>query len=99
MAGLCVGWPAGERPINLRLPLRITTHSDRYDDSNLLEQVADYDRRREEIEQTAPEQQMMVDKFGISTEYGWSENRTRQYAVPARADFGQYIRDQGFDLS
>ena len=70
-----------------------------HDDSDLLEQVADYDSRREEIEQTAPEQQRMVDKFGICTEYGWSENRTRQYAVPARADFGQYIRDQGFDLS
>ena len=99
VAGLCVGWPLGERPINLRLPLRTTIHSDRYDDSDLLEQVADYDRRREEIEQTAPEQQRMVNKFGISTEYGWSENRTRQYAVSARADFGQYIRDQGFDLS
>lgn len=99
VAGLCVGWPDGERPISLRLPLRTTTHSDRYDDSNLLEQVADYDSRREELEQTAPEQQRMVDRFGISTEYGWSENRTRQYAVPARADFGQYIRDQGFDLS
>lgn len=69
------------------------------DDSRLIEQVADYDRRREAIEQTPPEQQRMVKKFGIISNYGWSENRTRQYAVPARTDFGRYIRDQGFDLS
>ena len=74
-------------------------HLDRYDDSELLEQVADYDRRREEIERTSPEQQRMVETFGISSDYGWSENRTRQYAVPARSDFGRYIRAQGFDLS
>ena len=99
IAGLCVGWPAEESHISLRLPMETTIHSDRYDDSKLVEQVADYDRRREAVDQTAPEQQRMVETFGISSEYGWSENRTRQYAVPARADFGSYIRDQGFDLS
>ena len=99
VAGLCVGWPAEETRISLRLPLDTTMHLDRYDDSELIEHVADYDRRREAIEQTPREQQRMVEKFGISSEYGWSENRTRQYAVPARTDFGRYIRDQGFDLS
>lgn len=99
VAGLCVGWPAEETRISLRLPLPTTVHLDRYDDSGLVEQVADYDRRREAIEQTPPEHQRMVEKFGISAEYGWSENHTRQYAVPARTDFGSYIRDQGFNLS
>ena len=99
VAGLCVGWPAEETRISLRLPLHTTMHLNRYNDSKLVEQVADYDRRREAIEQTPREQQRMVEKFGISSEYGWSENRTRQYAVPARTDFGRYIRDQGFDLS
>ena len=99
IAGLCLGWPAEEPPLRLRLPLQVTVHFDTYDDSQLLEQVADYDRRREEIEQTPAEQQRMVERYGVSADYGWSENRTRQYAVPARADFGRYIRDQGFDLS
>jgi nitroreductase/FMN reductase [NAD(P)H] len=99
VAGLCVGWPAGEGRISLRLPLSVTVHEDRFDDSDLMEQVADYDRRREALEQTPPDQQRMVGRFGISEDYGWSENRTRQYAVPAREDFGRYIRDQGFDLS
>jgi len=99
VAGLCVGWPAEEPRISLRLPLQTTIHLNRYDDSDLVEQVADYDHRRETIDQTPPEQQRMVEKYGISFEYGWSENRTRQYTIPARTDFGQYIREQGFDLS
>lgn len=99
LAGLCVGWPDKEAPISLRLPLSTTVHVDRYDDAKMLEQVADYDHRREEIERTPPEQQRLVEKFGICSDYGWSENRTRQYAVPARSDFGRYIRTQGFDLS
>jgi nitroreductase/FMN reductase [NAD(P)H] len=99
VAGLCLGWPAEESRLSLRLPLHTTIHLDRYNDNELIEQVADYDRRREAIEQTPPEQQRMVEKYGISSEYSWSENRTRQYAVPARTDFGRYIRGQGFDLS
>jgi nitroreductase len=99
VAGLCVGWPSCEAHINLRLPLTVTNHVDRYDDSDLFEHVASYDQRREAIDQTQPEQQRLIDRFGISADYGWSENRTRQYSVPARADFGGYIRRQGFDLS
>jgi len=99
VAGLCVGWPEEKPEISLRLPMQTTIHLDKYDDSELIEQIADYDYRREKIEQTPPEQQRMIEQYGISSEYGWSENRTRQYAVPARADFGRYIRDQGFDLT
>lgn len=99
VAGLCVGWPLERARISLRLPLHTTIHTDRYDDSDLFKQVADYDRRREDVEQTPSDQQRMVEQFGVSSDYGWSENRTRQYAVPARADFGRYIRDQGFNLT
>lgn len=99
VAGLCVGWPAEEARFSMRLPLHTTVHLDEYDDGAMLEQVAEYDRRREHKEPTPPGRQRMVERFGESPEYGWSENRTRQYAVPARADFGRYIRDQGFDLS
>jgi nitroreductase len=99
VAGLCVGWPTKENRISMRLPLGITRHLDSYNDDDLVDQVADYDRRRETIEQTPADRQRSVEKFGISATYGWSENRTRQYAIPARTDFGSYIRGQGFDLS
>lgn len=99
VAGLCVGWPAGEGRLSVRLPQSVTVHRDRYQDDELFEQVADYDRRRARREPVPVEEQRNVARFGASTDYGWSEDRTRQYAVPARADFGRYIRRQGFGLS
>ena len=57
VAGLCVGWPAEETRISLRLPLSVTRHTDTYDDSELLGQVEAYDRRRELVDQTPPEGQ------------------------------------------
>ena len=99
VAGLCVGWPLQDPGTSMRLPLSVTVHEDRYDDSELLTEVAAYDARREEQQPTPSDAQRLVERYGVSEDYGWSENRTRQYSVPARADFGSYIRRQGFDLS
>jgi nitroreductase/FMN reductase [NAD(P)H] len=99
VAGLCVGWPLDKPEISMRLPMTTTVKTDTYDDGNLIEEVAAYDIRREAKEKTKPEQQRYVDEFGVSRDYGWSENRTRQYSRPARDDFGTYIRKQGFNLS
>ncbi len=70
MAGLSVGWPAEEARTSLRASLQTTVHLNNYHDSDLIEQVADYDRGREAIEQTPSEEQRMVEKFGISSEIG-----------------------------
>jgi len=99
VAGLCVGWPLRQAKLSMRLPMSVTVMQDRYDDSALIGEVTAYDRRREALEQTPPEQQRFVEEFGVAQYYGWSENRTRQYSQPARDDFGAYIRRQGFDLS
>ena len=99
VAGLCVGWPKHEPNISLRLPMSTTVKVNNYDDADLIEEVASYDNRREKLENTLPEQQRNIEAFGVSRNYGWSENRTRQYARPARDDFGGYIRKQGFNLS
>ena len=99
VAGLCVGWPGGRPEISLRLPLGTTVKRDRYDDSGLFDEVSAYDSRREALEKTPPEKQRFAETLGVSENYGWSENRTRQYSKPARDDFGDYIRRQGFDLS
>ena len=37
--------------------------------------------------------------FGEVEEYGWSDDKARQYAVPERASFGSFIRNKGFNLS
>ena len=99
VAGLCVGWPQDQGDISMRLPLGTTVMTDRYDDESLFDDVASYDIRREQMDNTAADQQRFVEDLGVSENYGWSENRSRQYSRPARADFGSYIRRQGFNLS
>lgn len=99
VAGLCVGWPAGPGRLSMRLPPAVTVHRNRYDDSALLAEVDAYDRRREALDRTAPGQQRLVERYGVCNDYGWAENRARQYAQPMRDDFGAYIRRQGFDLT
>jgi nitroreductase len=99
VAGLCVGWPDARPEISMRLPLGTTVKQDRYDDSGLFDEVSAYDIRREALEKTPPEKQRFAETLGVSENYGWSENRSRQYSKPARDDFGDYIRRQGFDLS
>ena len=98
VAGLAVGWPQADAPLSMRLPPSVTLMTDRYDDTNLLDEVSAYDRRREAGMPTPPAEQLGVEEFGIADDYGWSEMRTRQYARPARTDFGAYIRAQGFNL-
>jgi nitroreductase len=96
VAGLCLGYPAAAGHISPRLPLEVTVHTDRYDESSLREQVDAYDRRRHANH--AYGKQRRVKLFGEAGFYGWSEDKARQYAEPERADFGAYIRRQGFSL-
>ncbi len=98
VAGMAVGWPAEIPPISMRLPLAVTVHEEVYHDATLLSQVSNYDRRRERVDQTPDHGQFMMKRFGVSPQYGWSERRTRQYAIPARTDFGEYVRRQDFCL-
>ncbi len=96
VAGMGVGWPSFEGVMSPRLGLDVTLHRDRYDESGLKNKVAAYDRRRNE---TQPyKSQRFTDKFGESPDYGWSEDKARQYSVPERADFGAFVRVKGFKL-
>ena len=96
VAGLAVGWPAGPWKQSMRLPLNLTVHRNRYREDGLREAVEDYDRRREAAQPYR--EQRYVETFGRAEHYGWSEDKARQYAVPERADFGDYIRARGFRL-
>ena len=96
VAGMGVGWPSFEGVVSPRLGLDVFLHRDRYDESGLKEKVAAYDRRRN---QTQPyKTQRYVDRFGESGDYGWSEDKARQYSVAERADFGAFVRARGFKL-
>lgn len=97
ICGLALGRPAGKPAVSPRLPLSHTLHRDRFNEDGIRDAVDAYDRRRNETH--AIGQQRLKARFGTTTPYTWSEDKARQYAVPERADFGQFIRNKGFDLS
>ncbi len=96
VAGLGLGWPAAEGFISARLPLATTLHVDRFSEAGLREQIDNYDRRRAAIHPYA--KQRYTEDFGTAAEYGWSEDKARQYSRPERADFGAFVRRKGFRL-
>ena len=96
VAGLTVGYPAGEGRITPRLPLDVTVHTDRFDESRVREQIDAYDRRRHAL--MPYRRQRNPEKFGEAAFYGWSEDKARQYGVPERADFGAFVREKKFNL-
>jgi len=96
VAGLCVGYPAEGGRITPRLPLNVTVHQDRYNESALREKIDAYDQRRHAV--LPYRRQRNIERFGEASFYGWSEDKARQYAVPERTDFGAFIRKQGFSL-
>jgi nitroreductase/FMN reductase [NAD(P)H] len=92
VAGLCLGWPAAEGGIVPRLPLALTLHRDRFDESGIRAAVEAYDARRHYP------RQRRVEELGLASAYGWSEDKARQYSRPERADFAAFIRGKGFRL-
>jgi len=97
VAGLGLGWPAGDGEISLRLPLNVTVHTDCYSEAALRQSVENYDRRRVTIQPYRTQRHRS--DYGESSDYGWSEDKSRQYSKPERDDFGEFIRAKGFDLT
>lgn len=96
LAGLCVGYPAAAGQVSPRLPLNVTVHVDRFDESDLTPQIDEYDHRRATLQPYA--RQRYPELYGTAPEYGWSEDKARQYSQPERVDFGAFIREKGFRL-
>ncbi len=97
-AGLCLGWPAQEGWISMRLPLDLFVHDDAYDDTDLAARVDAYDRNRDARYSVPAEKQRDRERWGTADFYGWSEDKARQVAVSERDDFGAFVRRQGFRL-
>jgi nitroreductase len=98
VAGLCLGYPAGEGHVSLRLPRSVTTHVDSYDDGGLGSDIDDYDQRRDARHAIPREQQRSNAEFGEATFYGWSEDKARQAAKAEGAAFPPYLRSHGFNF-
>jgi FMN reductase [NAD(P)H] len=98
VAGLCLGYPDAEGHVSLRLPRRLTTHADRYDDSGIASDVDDYDRRRDAIHSIPADQHRANNEFGEAEFYGWSEDKARQAAKAEGAAFPPFLRAHGFSF-
>ena len=96
VAGLTLGYPAHPDRITPRLPLEVTVHVDRFDETNVREKIEAYDRRRHELQPYR--NQRHAKRYPDVAFYGWSEDKARQYSVAERADFGAFIRAKGFKL-
>ncbi len=96
VAGLGLGWPARDHWISLRLPLSHTVHRDSFNEDGVEGAIDAYDARRRAM---APyRKQRDTERFGEHPAYGWSEDKARQYAVPERTDWGDFVRRKGFKL-
>ena len=91
-------WAGRRRPaeISQRLPLALTLHENRFGSGDLRPAVEAYDRARAVAQPYA--KQRFPDDYGEAPDYGWSEDKARQYSKPERADFGAFVRAKGFKL-
>jgi nitroreductase/FMN reductase [NAD(P)H] len=62
----------------------------------LAERIDAYDKRRDAVRPYRKQRE--AGRFGEASLYGWSEDKARQYSKPHRADFGAFVRAQGFRL-
>lgn len=96
IAGLCVGWPDRSNSISPRLPLSVSIHENKYDDSELASEIDKYDHRRHSVQPY--KNQREEERWGHQEFYGWSEDKARQFGVPHGENFGKFVRDAGFSL-
>lgn len=99
LAGLCIGHPAQAGYVSMRLPLNVTVHRDRYDDSDFVDEIEAYDRRRDRRYSIPREKQRQSERFGLAEFYGWSEDKARQVSERERDTLARFLERQGFDLS
>ncbi|MEM9139069.1 MAG: nitroreductase family protein [Pseudomonadota bacterium] len=92
IAGLTLGWPAQPSKISPRLSLEATVHENRFR-SDQQAGIREYNQRR-----GSPPRQRDPQRFGEKPDYGWSDEKARQYADPQRADWGAFVRSKGFSL-
>jgi nitroreductase len=95
VAGLCLGYPAQQGFVSMRLPLEASVHVDAYDDSGLAEAVDSYDRRRDARHSIA-DRQRAPERFGTADFYGWSEDKARQAVTQEGAGFATWLKAHGF---
>lgn len=95
VAGLTLGWPARPPRISPRLSLAATVHENRFG-AEQDRAIREYDARRTAQQPFA--RQRDPARWGEKPDYGWSDDKARQYAEPQRSDWGAFVRAKRFRL-
>jgi len=98
IAGMTVGWPDSEPMIRPRLPLEAVLHWEAYDNSELEEALADYDKAMYATGIYAGRQVPVPGQSDEMEDYGWTEHTARRVTQPVRPHLRSVIQGQGFDL-
>ncbi|MDD9878143.1 MAG: nitroreductase family protein [Magnetovibrio sp.] len=98
IAGLCVGWPANDGYVSMRLPPDVVVHRETYDDSDLEAGVGDYDERNHARFPLPPGKQRHTERYGVLEKCTWSENVSRQLSLPERDGFAAFLKSKGISL-
>lgn len=98
VAGLSAGFPEKREPLSMRLPPSLVVHRERYDDSDLEAQIAEYDARRHEAQPIPPEKQRNAHRYPRTEICAWSDQVSRQLSLPERENFREFLLGHGFDL-
>jgi nitroreductase/FMN reductase [NAD(P)H] len=95
VAGLALGYRDRQAQISPRLPLATTVHVDRFNETFDADVVL-YDAHRATVQPYKTQRSPEV--YGSSDTYTWSMDKARQYSLPERADFADFIKAKGFRL-
>jgi FMN reductase [NAD(P)H] len=98
VAGLCLGYPAQQGFISMRLGPNANVYRDRYDDGGLKQAVDGYDRLRD-ARHSLKDRQKSPEVFGTAEFYGWSEDKARQAMGIEDKSFAPWLAAHGFDLT
>lgn len=98
VAGMTVGWPAGEQKQRPRLPLEAVLHWERYDSSVYDQALAEYDRAMAATGIYAGRQVPVPGRPGEMEDYGWTEHSARRVSQAHRIHLRDVLEKQGFGL-
>ena len=98
IAGMTVGWPAGEPTIRPRLPLPAVLHWEQYDSGGQDQALAEYDRAMAATGIYAGRQVSVPGRPGEMEDYGWTEHSARRVSQAHRMHLRDVVEKQGFGL-
>lgn len=85
--GLCLGWPAGQQAVKPRLPVDVILHQEKYQSTNLQNQLEKYDRQMSDY---------YVSRKSNAKNSNWSEQTALAVQGKKREHMLNFLQSKGF---